>query len=100
MDKLTRQQQNALHLWAEQWATLLNQEGHTVRQTLKEDWDTYWSKDLFKALIIHKLSIAMFDKDSTKDLTTKEIDQIVDIVTKNLANKGYVPFPNIEELRY
>jgi hypothetical protein len=99
MDKRSIQQNKAMHLWAEQWSVMLNQGGHTVRQTLKEDWDTMWSKYLFKELIIKKLAKAMFDKESTTELTSKEINQIVDIVSKNLSNYGYIPFPDIEELR-
>ncbi len=98
MENRTKQQNKALHLWAEQWSTELNRGGHTVRQTLRADWDTYWSKDLFKELVIKKLAKGMFNKESTTKLTSKEIDQIVDVVTKNLSEYGYIPFPDIEEL--
>jgi len=95
--KRTKKQNNSLHKWCEQWSETLNEEGHTVRQTLKQDWDTMWSKLLFKELVVKKLSKAMFGKTSTTQLTTKEIDQIVDVVTKNLSEYGFVPFPSEDE---
>ena len=95
--KRTKKQNNSLHKWCEQWSETLNQEGHTVRQTLKQDWDTMWSKLLFKELVVKKLAKAMFGKTSTTQLTTKEIDQIVDVVTKNLSEYGFVLFPSEDE---
>jgi hypothetical protein len=95
----TRTQQNALHLWAEQWAEMLNAEGHTVRATLRDDWDTIWSKELFKELVIKKLAKAMYGKKSTTQLTSKDIDQIFDVVTKNLSEYGFVPFPSEEDVK-
>lgn len=100
MPKITRQQQKSLHLLFRQLSDELNQQGMTVKKTLREDFDVMWSETLFKEIIWRKLQKAMFGTKSTRELDSEQINKIFDVINKHFGEnlKIHIPFPSIETL--
>lgn len=60
---------------------------------------TMYTSDLVKNMVWRPIQIALFDIESTKLLSTEQMNQIIDVITKFLGDKGVViEFPNIETL--
>lgn len=102
--KRTKKQNDSLHLYFENLAQHLNNEGYDVRivfQVLAEKGiDVFWSKTIVKELwrMIQKAELG---KVSTTELdSTGEITKIHDILNKFLSENFYInePFPSIETL--
>jgi hypothetical protein len=101
MEKLTRKQQNALHLLFEKMAKELNDCGLDMKKTLKPEIDIPWSKDTIKEMMWKPIQKAQLSKEHTSDLTRKEIDEVYDTINRLLGEKLKVqmpPFPNIRDL--
>jgi hypothetical protein len=96
MDKLRTEKQNkALHKMFEILANELNDSGLYVGQVIR--FDAPWNKDRVKELIWRETQKFMTGKTSTTELTTKEIDQIFEVIHKGLADKGIqIDFPSME----
>ena len=94
MTDRTITQNAALHLWFTQVADELNDAGFSVKQTLKANWDSRWTKELVKE-IIWKGFLAKHNKSSTTEMTTKEVQEIYDDINVKLAEEfGFsIPFP-------
>lgn len=84
----------------EQLANELNDNGLDVRSTLKEDIEIPWNSYLIKELIWKKVQKAQLGKESTTQLTTKEINQVFEVIARHLAQKFgiVIEFPSIETL--
>lgn len=92
-------QNNALHLFFEQLAQVLNEEGLEMGTILsKFVLDIPATKSNIKEMIWKPIEQAMFEKKSTKELTTQEINQIYDVINKFFAERGIaIPqFPSLE----
>ena len=100
MKKRTTQQNRALHLYYKHLADELNNAGLDVKETLAEEIDIPWSPILIKELIWRKVQRAYTTKISTTELTTKEINELFDIINRHLGEKFglHIPFPSIEAL--
>jgi hypothetical protein len=98
--KRTLSQNKSLHLMFEQLANELNDNGLDVRSTLKEDIEIPWNAYLIKELIWKKVQKAQLGKESTTQLTTKEINQVFEVIARHLAQKFgiVIEFPSIETL--
>jgi hypothetical protein len=98
--KRTLSQNKSLHLMFEQLANELNDNGLDVRSTLKEDIEIPWNSYLIKELIWKKVQKAQLGKESTTQLTTKEINQVFEVIARHLAQKFgiVIEFPSIETL--
>lgn len=99
--KRTSQQNRALHLSFSQLASVLVEAGLDVRTTLKSDFELPWSPELVKELLYRPVMKAYKKKNSTTKLSTKDIDQIYDIINRELGTKFGLeipPFPSIELL--
>lgn len=95
----TNQQNNALHLMFEQLANELNDRGMYIGQVIR--FDAPWNATRVKELIWREVQKKMTGKQSTTELTTKEIDQIFEVIHQALASKGIeVDFPSIESIKY
>ena len=93
----TLTQNRALHLMFEQMATTLNEGGQYIGQVIKIDapWNAYRVKEL----IWREVQKKMTGKESTTQITTKEIDEIFEVIHLALANKGIeIQFPSIETI--
>lgn len=98
----TETQNKALHLYFTQLAEELNGAGLDMRKTLNPGIDIPWSAQTIKEFLWRPIMKAQTLKESTTDLTTKEIDQVFDVINKHLGEKFglHVPFPSIESLMF
>jgi hypothetical protein len=96
----TDQQNRALHLFFTQLAVELNNAGLDMRKTLKPEVDIPWSGDTIKEFLWRPIMLAQIGKESTRDLTTKEIDQVFDTINRHLGEKFglHIDFPSIDTL--
>ena len=96
----TLTQNRALHQYYTHLAAALNASGYDMRRTLKQDVEIPWTPDLVKQWLWKPIQNAMLNKESTTQLTTKEIDEVLDVLTRHLGEKlGIsVEFPSIESL--
>ena len=85
MTQRTLPQNKALHLYFRQLADELNGAGFDIQKTMKKDFHIPWNERTIKELIWHKVQEVMTDKTSTADLSTKEINDIYQVVTRHLA---------------
>lgn len=96
----TLTQNRALHLYFQFVADTLNSAGLDMKKVLKPTIDILWTKYSIKEYLWKSVQNVMFGKESTKTLTTKEIDIVYDQLNKFLSEKFgiSVPFPSLEEL--
>ena len=95
----TQRQNRALHKFFELLSEDLNEKGLTVKKTLRDDYDMMWTDTLIKEIMWRPIQKAMYGTKSTKKLKTDQIDDIFDVINKNLGDKGvHVPFPSIKNL--
>jgi hypothetical protein len=95
----TVQQNKALHLWFQMLADSLNDAGYDMRKTLKQEIEIPWTKSSIKEYIWRPIQEAQLGKKSTTDLTTTEIDRVLETITRHIAKFGITePFPSVEEL--
>lgn len=94
----TEQQNKSLHVYFTLLSEELNSSGYDMRKTLKESIDIPWSPTSIKEFLFRPIMKAQTGKESTRDLTTKEIDQIYDVLNRHLGEKFsiFVPFPSME----
>ena len=97
-EKRTQQQNKAMYKYFELASQKLNDGGYTTKMVLKEKMDVEMNSFLFKELIWMPCLFALFEKTSTADMTTKELDVVYDTVNRFLAEKFkiYQSFPSIE----
>lgn len=99
--KRTLNQNKALHLYFEHISKQLNDIGHTFNYTgLKGiNIEIPYSQSIVKDFIWRPIQITLFQKESTTELTTEEINTILDVLSKFFSEKGvYVPFPSVQSL--
>lgn len=102
-EKQTRslQQNRALHLYFSFISNELNELGVEYRYFgLKgQVLETRYTCELVKNFVWRPIQIALFSKRSTTKLTTVEMNEIIDVITKFFAEKSItLNFPNIETL--
>jgi hypothetical protein len=96
----TDSQNKALHLFFTQLAEELNSAGLDMRKTLKPEVDIPWSGRTIKEYLWRPIMVAQTGKESTTELTTKEIDKVFDTINRHLGEKFgiHVSFPSNEEI--
>lgn len=95
----TAQQNRALHLYFGMVAETLNDAGLDIRAVLKPNVEIPWSPGTVKEYLWRPIQKILLQKESTKELTTTEIDRVFDVLNAHLAKFGvHEPFPSIEEL--
>jgi len=92
------QQNKALHKFAEELANELNDRGLDMKQVLKPEVEIPWDKETVKRYLIHPIIKAKYQKESTADLSTKELSEGIDILNRHLLQKFDIdmPFPSSE----
>lgn len=92
----TLTQNAAMHVYFDLLAKELNTAGYDMKRTLKESVDIPWNGATVKEYLWKPIQNAQVIKQSTTELTTKEIDLIYDTLNRHLAEKTgvYVPFPS------
>jgi hypothetical protein len=96
----TDAQNRALHLYFTQLAQELTDHGLDMRKTLKPDVDIPWSGKTVKEFIWRPVMKAQLNKESTTEMTTADIDQVFDTITRHLGEKFGITlsFPSIETI--
>lgn len=96
----TLRQNKALHKYFANIADELNSHGLSIMKTLRSDAEVQWSPSLVKELIWRPVMKAQLQKTSTTEMTTKEIDEVLDTLTKYFGEKHglSINFPSIEVL--
>lgn len=96
----TLTQNAAMHLMFEHLAQELNEAGFDMKKTLKQEVDIAWNKEMVKEYLWRPIQKAQLGKESTTELTTKEIDKVFDTLTRHLGQKLGIEimFPSIETL--
>jgi hypothetical protein len=96
----TLKQNGALHLLFSQLADELNNAGLDMRKTLKPTIDIPWSGDSIKEYLWRPIMKAQVGKESTTELSTKDIDQVFDTINRHLGEKFglTINFPSIETI--
>ncbi len=58
-----------------------------------------YTPDIVKNYFWRPIQIALFDIETTTKLDTKQMNEVIDVITKFFGDKGVViPFPSIENL--
>lgn len=83
----TIKQNKALHLYFTFLAETLNDAGLDIKKTLSPKIEIPWSSITVKELIWKQVLKAQLGKDSTKDMTTNEIDQVLSTITRYLGQQ-------------
>jgi hypothetical protein len=96
----TNKQNKALHLMFTHLAQELNDAGLDMRKTLKPGVDIPWNGKTIKDYLWRPIQKAQLGKESTTELTTKEIDQVFEVICRHLGEKFgiTIEFPSIESL--
>jgi len=90
-------QNRALHLFFTMISNQLNEMGQTFKyEGLKgQPMELMFTPELIKTTLWKPLQFHLFGKMSTTNLTTEDINKIVDVITKYFGDKGYeIEFPN------
>lgn len=97
----TNQQNRALHLFFDFISEELNNLGMEFKYIglSTPEISLMYTPDLVKNMVWRPIQIALFDVVSTTDLDTEQMNQIIDVITKFLGDRGVkIEFPNIETL--
>jgi hypothetical protein len=96
----TIKQNKALHLYFTLVANALNEAGYDMRKTLKPDVEIPWTPESVKEYLWRPIMQVQLQKNSTTEMTTKEIDKVFETLNRHLGEKLGVhePFPSIEEI--
>ena len=100
--KRTRQQNKSLHKYCRMIAEKLNDSGFFMTLTsdfFKRAIEVPFTEDAVKVSIWRPVQKAMFQTTSTKELDTKQVGEIADVISLHLAEKFQmsVSFPSVEE---
>lgn len=94
-------QNNALHLYFQFIADSLNELGleFCYEGVKRMKLSTRYTPFIVKEFFWRPIQVALFDKKSTTELTTSEINEIIDVITKFFGERGVdVVFPSVESL--
>jgi len=99
MERRTAQQNKALHKWFSLLSDELNEKGLDMRVVMKDDWSIWWTEESVKNNLWRPIQEAMFNKKSTTELNTQEINKVFEQIMKSIGEKHevYIPFPSVEE---
>ncbi len=96
----TLKQNSSIHLYCEMIAEVLNDFGvtHKFKGIRGKDLEVRFTMILVKEVIWKPIQMALFDKKSTTELTTKEVTEIVEPLEKFIAENYAIdlPFPSEE----
>ena len=98
----TTAQNRALHLYFTFISDELNNLGLEFEyQGLNiKDLSIPYTPKIVKDFVWRPIQVALFDKESTTKLNSKEINTIIDVITKFFGERGvYLEFPNIDSLK-
>lgn len=85
--KRSPRQNRALHKWLTFLAEALNNAGLDMRKVLKPSIAIPWTPDSAKKNLWHPIQKAMFDKESSADLSKLEVGEVEKVLTRHLSEK-------------
>lgn len=89
----TDQQNRALHLFCRLLSKALNDAGLDQRKVMKPEVEIPWNEESVKTNLWKPIQEAMFGIQSTADATTKDYNQIYEVLTRHLQTKLGVEVP-------
>ena len=90
---ITKQQMKAVHVYFREAAEGLNESGITV-PLLLENFELDFTPEIIKG-IWRAIAKKKFNKDSTADYTTTEVQEIFEEFNRQVSKHGYhLPFPS------
>lgn len=98
----TSQQNRALHKFFAIISEQLNEMGMEYHYFgLKgQELTMMYTPTIVKELVWKPIQKALFDIDSTTKLNTKQMNDVIDVLTKFFGERGVeIEFPNIEQLK-
>jgi len=97
--KRTIQQNKSLHKYCTLLADALNDAGYDMRKTLKPEIDIPWTPQSVKNHLWRPIQMAMYNKESTADLDTKEPSEVHKVLDRHTAERFNISiaFPTNEE---
>lgn len=96
----TLRQNRSAHLWFMHIADSFNENGLDMQVVLAKRVGLRWTPEAVKETLFKVLAKAMFNKESTTQLTTKEFTQVAEMLADVIA-KDYgvvIEYPSIESL--
>lgn len=98
----TLTQNRALHLLFTQLAQELNDAGLDMKKTLKPEIEIPWNGNTVKEYLWRPIMSAQLNKKSTTEMTTKDIDEVFNTLTRHLGEKFgiEIDFPSVESLMW
>lgn len=96
----TLRQNKALHLLMTQLAQELNDHGKTMMEVLRHEAEIEWTDYSTKEFLLRPFIKAMYGKNSTTQLTTKELSAASEAMLDHVAKVTGVAlnFPSIEDI--
>lgn len=93
-------QNKSLHLYFTHLANELNNAGYSVTKTIRHDIDIDWTPVLIKELIWKTVQKSAYNKKSTADLTSGELQIIWETINRYVGEKFgiHIPFPSLQAL--
>jgi len=94
----TKRQNSAIHVYFQLIADAFQEAGIDARLAFGKRLDVPVTPIMVKDVLWRYAQKKILGKESTKDLTTTEIDKVYDVVNRFLSenHKIYIPFPSIE----
>lgn len=86
-DQRTTKQNAALHRSFALWCDQLNGAGLTVKVVLKPEVEIQWTPDLIKEHLWRPIQKIQLGKQSTTELTTKEVDKVYQTLQHHFGEK-------------
>lgn len=92
-------QNRSIHKYLTMLADELNQAGLDMKVVLKPEVEIPWSLESTKEYLWKPIQKAMKMKESTTELTTKEVDEVYKVLDRHISQKFGItlPFPSSEE---
>ena len=83
----TLNQNRAMHKFFEMLAKDLSDAGLDMKKTLKPGADIPWTPEMVKLMLWKPIQDAMFNKESTTELSTKEVNEVYDVLIRHLGER-------------
>lgn len=97
--KRTLVQNRSLHKFFELLAKDLSDAGLDAKQVMKPEVDIPFTPEMVKHLLWHPIQQAMFETTSTANLSTKQVNEVYEVLIRHLGSKFGITteFPKEEE---
>lgn len=96
----TTRQNRAIHLMFTHMAQSLNDAGMDMKRTLRPNVDIPWSPETVKQYLWKPIQKAQLDKESTTELSTTEVDDVLRTLNRYFGEKHGMTFelPSVETI--